>query len=746
MFENKSDVLRDEEFENLLSWTEEELERANKNRKEVLLEIKKKIGSFSAEERIARNLYLRRLSLDKRPIVCIEGYDYPEDALQDINVGNTLKMDILVDGKLEYANGMIVTKDIFERIEKLLKISNISYDNVTNVSESFDYSKVNAPIQGPPIGFTSVDVPSLKFYSDEQIEEKAPRSSVYSYLYNNNKDHLDDIAFDYLSENVTYGEFFDNILKAAKAFKKMGVKKGDIVTICSITTPQIVYSFYALNMLGAVSNIIDVRYPEKAIEQFLNEVDSKYCVILDLCYPNVKNIIDKTKVEKVITVSPVESEPKFTKLLYNLKMRKNNREIKKANSNKYVSWDEFVKMGDSETVKEEPYMKDAPAAIIHTGGTTGVPKGVLLSNKNINNVVVQIKNANVKTERGFKFLNIMPPFIAYGLSLGLVTPMVLGWRTRIVPKFDANRFDKLIKKYKPNGFMGVHTYFDSVMSSKKLRKADLSFIKVVLFGGMKVPSEYKKRINDFLKSHNSSAESYEGYSLTENNSAATKTVDGDDKLDSAGIPLVKTRIAAFEPGTTCELPPNVEGELCIQSPTMMVGYYGHEEATRDVKIMHDDGYWIHTGDVGYTDSDGRVFVTDRIKRLFPRSGFKVYPSRIEDLFLSNPAIEKCSVIRMDDPVDGNAPWAVIVLKEGYKGQEENIKAELLNKFNNSDLPPYFEPYKFIFTDDLLYTGIGKVDFKALEEFLSTNHIEGFPDNSVGYVSIKEHGKTLIRHK
>lgn len=738
------------EIEKLKNWTEEELSSAAGNRSKTLLELKERLEKLSAEEKKLRNLYLRRLSLGMSPIVTIKDCEYPEEILDKIKIGDELEEDILVDGQVEYKKGSIVTQEILEKVESLVEMPQYDYDKVDSVAfhedGSIDYSKVNAPIQGPPTGFTSIDMPSLRNYSDKQIMEDAPLTSVYNYLYDNNKNHLGDIAFEYLGEKITYRKLFKNIIKTAKSFAKMGVKKGDIVTICSITTPQIIYSFYALNMLGAVSNIIDVRYPEKAIQEFLNEVKSKYCIILDLCYPNIKNVIDKTKVQKVITVSPVESQRRIVKALYNLKTKKEGKNVEIEYGDKYISWRDFIEAGKNENFDVASFKENTPAAIIHTGGTTGVPKGVELSNENINNVVVQIKNANVDTKRGFKFLNIMPPFIAYGLALGLVTPMVLGWKTRIVPNFEPDKFDELIAKYKPNGFMGVHTYFDSVMNSKKLKKADLSFIKIVLFGGMKVPSNYKKRINAFLRNHNCTAEVNEGYSCTENASAATKTVDGDDKLDSAGIPLVKTKVAAFNPGTNKEIAPGQEGELCIQSPTTMIGYYGHKEETDAVKMMHEDGYWNHTGDVGYTDAYGRVFVTDRIKRLFPRSGFKVYPSRIEDLFLSNQAVEKCAVVKMNDKIDGHAPWAVIVLKEEYKGKEDEIKKELLFKLHNSDLPPYFEPAKFIFTDELFYTDIGKVHYNSLEEFLSTSFSDGLPNTDMGQVSIKKLQKVLTTNK
>lgn len=718
--------------------------------KEELLKLKEKLNKLSNEEKKTRDLYLRRLSLGKKPIIAPEGYDYLENGYNSLDeflsklvIGERLESNILIDGKVEYEKGTLITKEIYDELNAYHETN--QYDNVEEVVPTVgtvDYSKYNAPILGPAVGYNSIDKPWLKNYSDEQIMEDAPLMSTYDYLYKENKDHLNEVAFEYVAEKITYGKLFENIDKAAKAYKKMGVKKGDIVTICSITTPQIIYSIFALNKIGAVSNIIDLRYPGKAIEHFINDAKSKYCIILDLCYNNVKNIIDKTGVEKVITVSPVESEPKIIKGLVYLKGKKEGTNVKIEKSDKYINWKDFIKQGKGVKLERVSFEKNEPAAIIHTGGTTGIPKGVRLTNENINNVTVQIKNANVDAKRGFKFLNIMPPFIAYGLSLGLVTPMILGWRTRVVPKFEPEKFDELILKYKPNGFMGVHTYFDSVMKSKKIGSMDLSFIKIVLFGGMKVPSEAKKRINNFLKEHGSKAEASEGYSCTEADSAATKTVDGDNVLDSAGIPLVKTSVAAFIPGTNIELKPGEEGELCIKSPTVMLDYHNHEEETNKVKKLHEDGYWIHTEDVGYTDEYGRVYPKDRIKRLFPRSGFKVYPSRIENLFLSNRTVETCAVVKMKDEIDEHAPWAVIVLKEEYKGQEERIKEELLKQFKESDLPPYFEPVKYVFTDSLLYTDIGKVHYRNLEEFLSQSFSDGLPNSDIGTVSVKKIEKIL----
>lgn len=563
-------------------------------------------------------------------------------------------------------------------------------------------------------GYASIDKPWLKYYTEEQIQEEAPKISIYENMYMNNKEYQDNTAFEYLGSKVTYRKLFENIEKAQQAFLSIGVKKGDIVTICSITTPEIIYSFYALNKIGAVSNMIDLRYTKQAIEQFLNEAKSKYFITLDICYPKIFDIIDTTKVEKVIMISPVNSAPKILKTCAELSNLVKGNKLVKTKDKRFIEWNKFIESRNICSNKISEYSKDCPVAIVHTGGTTGVPKGVLLSNENFNNVVLQIKNSSVNAERGYRFLNIMPPFIAYGIALGLNTAITLGWHTIIVPKFEANEFDKLLQKHKPNGIMGVPVYWETVMKSPKMQKEDLSYIKNILLGGDRIKPEFEKRLDKFLTEHNCNAGVGKGYSMTEASACTTFSTKEANELDSVGIPLSKTIVSIFEPNTTKELSYNEIGEICIKTPTMMLKYFDNDKETNKVKVKHNDGYWIHSGDLGYINEEGIVFVKDRIKRMIIRSGFKVFPSEIENLFVNHYAVESCAVVGIPDATDVTAPKACVVLKEEYKGQKEKIKMELMEMFENSALPPYFEPIKYEFRDDLPFTDIGKVDFVTLQ--------------------------------
>lgn len=569
-------------------------------------------------------------------------------------------------------------------------------------------------IEGEVTGYASIDKPWLKYFTEEQILEDFPKKTCYENMVFENKNHLNDIVFEYLNTKISYSKLFSNIDRVAQAFAFLGVKKGDIVTICAVSTPEIIYTFYALNKIGAISNMIDVRYSAQAIMDGVNEVKSKYLVTLDICYPRIKDIVDKTELDKIIVISPTESAPLLLKTGSNLINFIKKERIVIPHNKKYIKWNAFLKNGKRTIVKKVEYEENQPIAIVHTGGTTGVPKGVVLSNENLNSATLQIKNSNIHSHRGYKFLNIMPPFIAYGLVLGLNIPISLGWYTIVIPKFDANKFDELLIKYKPNGIIGVPAYWETVMSSNKINSENMSYIKDIVLGGDRTKAEFEKRLEKFLKEHNCDAGVGKGYSMTEASACATFSFKESNKLDSVGSPLTHTTIAAFEPGTTEELKYGQIGEICIKTPTMMQGYYEKIKETREVIIKHKDGLWLHSGDLGYVDEDGVVFIKDRMKRMIIRSGFKVFPSEMENLYLKHIAVEACAVVGIPDLIDVSVPKVHIVLKKEYKNQEEQVKKELEKMFSESVLPPYFEPVEYKFRDSMPLTGIGKVDFVALQ--------------------------------
>lgn len=274
--------------------------------------------------------------------------------------------------------------------------------------------------------------------------------------------------------------------------------------------------------------------------------------------------------------------------------------------------------------------------IVHTGGTTGTPKGVMLSDGNLNTMAFQYKRLGVEFTREQNFLNIMPPFIAYGVVLGIHMPLVLGLNDVLIPQFDPNKFADLIIKYKPAHLMGVPTHFDKLRTNKKMINYDLSFFKSAGAGGDAITAQFETEINQFLKEHKSEYDIAKGYGMTEISSAATACRGTVNKFQSVGVPHLKTVVSVFEPDTDKELPYGAKGEICMTSPTVMLGYYANEKETNQLLRVHSDGKtWIHSGDLGYMDSDGFVFIEGRTKRLIIRhDGFKIFPTLIENKITS----------------------------------------------------------------------------------------------------------------
>lgn len=583
----------------------------------------------------------------------------------------------------------------------------INSENLKNIK------KYSADQKKTLTGYPSKDLPWLQYYSEEQINYEIPKCTCYELLYNNNKDKLDDIAIDYFGNKITYKKLFENIENTAKAYQSLGVKKGDIVSFLAIDTPEIIYSFYALNRLGAISNMVDPRSNGNALEKYFNEVNSEYVVTISNFRKNILEIIDKTNVKKIIDINAVESAPRPIRLLSKIKG------IESSNDERVVDWKNFIKSGKTEEIINDfPYKENYPASIVHTGGTTGKPKGVLLSNDNFTAVVYETYNTPFNLERQDKFLNILVPFVAFGLALGMHAPMSLGWKSILIPNYTIDKMQKLIRKYKPQLVMGTQTYFEPLVDYKKYNYKNT---KAMLIGGMPTKAEFEKELNDTIMNNGGSFMISKGYSMTEASSMGTCSYNKANKPGSNGVPLSKTVVAAFKEGTDEELKYNEVGEICLKTPTMMLGYYNNPEETSKVIKKHSNGeYWVHSGDLGYVDEDGFVFIKDRIKRMIIKSGFKVFPSEIENSFMKHPDVKNCSVVGMDDEVDNKVPVAFII-PEKEDVDIDKLGEELKEYIYKDGLPVYFEPKAFFVVDKFPITNVGKVDYRKLEERANELH-------------------------
>lgn len=576
-------------------------------------------------------------------------------------------------------------------------------------------------IQGPPTGYPSIDKPWLKYYRNEQINTNIPKMSVYRYLYEQNKNYLGRIALTYFDKKITFDELFIKIEETAKALKSMNIKENDIVTISMPNTPETVYLFYAMSKIGAIANMVDPRTSSEGIEKYIEEVGSDKVIIVDSYYNKVKPLTEKGKINQVVAISPAESLPLGLSLGYKAKEFIDSlKDSSKKNvfNNKTKTWKQFILNGKDYTLETEvKYQENRPIVIEHTGGTTGVPKGVLLSNENINSVALQSVLTGIDMKRDHNWLDIMPTFIAYGVGMGLHLPLTIGMETILIPQFDAKKFDELLYRHKPVHMVGVPSYWGTIIKSKKLANQDLSYMIAPTVGGDAMNIALEQEANEFLKDHNCTSKIVKGYGMTEVTGGVAGTIEANNEIGSVGIPFIKQIISVFEPDSENEVGYNQDGEICITGPNTMLGYFENSEATNSILKKHSDGkLWVHTGDIGYITENGNIFIVDRLKRMMIRyDGFKVFPSLIEKVILMHKAVDSCKVVSIADTEhrQGKLPKAHIVLKEEYKQYTYQVQSEI-ELLCSEQLPEYCQPVDYKFRDELPLTSIGKVDYLSLE--------------------------------
>ena len=564
--------------------------------------------------------------------------------------------------------------------------------------------------------YASQAKPWLKYYDQKFIDQTLPALSAFEYVCQRSKNHLNDTALEYYGRKFAYADLIVNVKKTAAALRGAGVKKGDIITVVSIMTPEIIALFYAADMMGATLNLVDPRYSVEGIREYIEEVDSHLLVCLNVVYERCRQAAKRTNVEKVIVLSPADSLPPVMAVGYKLTT---------PDKNKYASnvirWKQFIKGGEGQSTAAEPYDPDHACVVVHTGGTTGSPKGVMLTDDCFNGIALQFQAYPKLFHRGQKLMNVMPPFIAYGFACGIHLPLVLGFTVIIIPNLDPAKLGSLVLKHKPEHMFGVPTHYQQLAADPKLRDKDLSFIINYAAGGDSLSRGAEQTVNDFLAAHGARYPIAKGYGMTEVSSAATVAAGLDNKPGSVGIPMVNTVVAAFEPGTDRELPIGERGELCISGPCLMKGYYNKPEETAILLRRHPDGrVWAHTGDMGYLDEDGFVYLDSRIKRMIIRhDGFKVFPSMIENVVSRHPAVHQCSVVGCTDKdhTQGRLPFVYIVLKADTTAKKKQVIREL-ERMCAEELPEYVQPVAYKFISSMPMTPVGKVDYRQLEADIS----------------------------
>jgi len=554
--------------------------------------------------------------------------------------------------------------------------------------------------------------PWAHYYPNKSTKLKVPEESLYDFFEMKARENLDAPAYEYYGTTKTYREFINEIDKVAKAYKSIGIREGDVVTILMPNTPESIMSFFALNKIGAISNMVHPLSGEEEIKYYINSTNSVALLTIDMCYDKIKNIILDTNVYKVIYASVKESMPKHLQFGYQITK---GRKVKTPRKNiEYISWHNFLKGSANYQGKYIVHKKaEDIAVILHSGGTTGKPKGIAIKNQSFTCVILQARVVMPDIGVGDATLSILPIFHGFGLQICIYKPLCFGEKAIIRPTFDAKTFDKLLIKTKPNTLLGVPTLFEALTQSKN-KKLDLSGLKWLIIGGDSLKPSLEDKINNFIHDHGARIRVTQGYGMSESLGPTIFSYGDNNKPSSMGIPLTGNFVKIVTPGTQEEVPQGEDGEICITGPTIMAGYIDNEEDNNQALQLHQDGYiWLHSGDIGYMDKDGVFFYRQRLKRMIISSGYNIYPSQIEEVIEEHPAVLNCSVIGIPHKYKMEVAKAYIVLKEGYK-ESLAIKKEI-KELCQKKLAVYSIPKEFEFRKSLPKTLLNKIDTNKLKE-------------------------------
>lgn len=598
----------------------------------------------------------------------------------------------------------------------------------------------------------------MKKYYGEEADLKifeGVYQNAFDYMDKKTKNLGDNIALTIFGEKITYSELKSNIYKYVNKLKNYGLEKGDTFTLVMPNLPETVYYKYAAWVIGAKVNLIDPRFNPEGILTSINMSDSKFAVVvLDAYIPKIVPIIDRMKVEQIVIVNPTDSidlaktkniKSLIAKSLYFSKDIILNLRDKDFRSDRVILNKDFMKnMNDTPT--KSIYEEKMDAAIVFTSGTTGTPKGAVLTHDAYNIKVNQVSYGVPKLYPGDTFLAAIPFFSAYGSFAGMHTNLSNGENLVLIPKFTPSEYADLICKYKANTSIGVPKYWEDFFNNfehnkEKYQLNDLEFILNPVTGGDKIAPEVVEKCNELFKSQGSNSKIIVGYGSSETGGPVITTVNDDEYYDSrsTGVLFPGCKYLFLNPETHEIMPNATDGELCIHDPAMMDRYLNDEEATKAITIYDKDGNkYYKMGDLFSVNEKGMFYFKGRTKRAMMRpDGHTVHANPIEDAIMKHDAVQNVCVVGLSkrDGSSGSIPTAFVILKDGYEKSEELVKE--IDEIALNLLSERNRALAYTFTESLPYTLMAKVDYKKLEgiifEDLETYIVDYtfFPNENLG---------------
>ncbi len=516
-------------------------------------------------------------------------------------------------------------------------------------------------------------------------------------------------ALDYFGHVITYGELVTAIKRCASAWQKRGVQPGERVLLCLPNLPAMVLAIYSLNYIGAVSCLVHPLSTPQELSFYLEYTESRWIVTLDLFYPSFREVIASNPQVKAIVVPFTLDLPPLPRFL---SLARKGSFVLFRRKGYHFSWTSFLAEAPT-SLSPFSFFPEQPALMLFTGGTTGTPKGVLLSNTHCNALADQVLSQVRVPPQEASVLGILPFFHGFGLGVCMHPTLLHGGRCILVPRFSRRVFIDAVLKRKPAYLAGVPTHFEALVNSSRFCKTSFSYLRGAVCGGDSVPPLLIHRFNQFVRDHGGAVTLRQGYGLTECVSACSIMPEGEKREGSVGLPLPGNRFKIVSPGTVEPLAPHEIGEICVHGPTVMLGYYQREEETAQVLRLHPDGLtWLHTGDLGYLDEEGYLYFVGRLKRLIKCSGFAVYPSQVENVLLTHPQVAQACVVGSPDPYTMNRVKAFVVLRG--KREDERKLANELKDYVAKRLTKWSVPAEIVFVHSLPLTRMGKVDYQELE--------------------------------
>lgn len=509
------------------------------------------------------------------------------------------------------------------------------------------------------------------------------------------------VAYVYMGKKITYGELERLVNRFARALKDLGVKKGDKVGMILPNMPQVVIANLAAQRIGAVTSMNNPLYTERELAYQLDDSDAKLVVSLDLLLPRVEKIQPETKVETIVTCHINDYLPFPKKQLFPWVKKDMYRKITpKENVHQFL--DLMARYTDTPVENEARW--DDTAALIYTGGTTGVSKGAELTHANLSSVVQQFTAWFPDLNPGEESLmGVYPIFHSAGYSVSQNLVIWNGWSCVLVPRPEPAVIIEMLEKFRPSFLPGVPTIYTGLLQNERFRNMDLSFVKGYFAGAAPLATD---TIEQLKKLHGASINDV--YGSTENSAFGTCTPwKGTVKPGTVGVPIPNTdmKVMDIETGEK-ELAPGEEGEICIKGPQVMKGYYKKPEETA---AALKEG-WFYLGDIGVIDENGFLSVVDRKKDMIVASGYNIYPNEIDDILYTHPKILEACTIGVPDEYRGETVRAFIVPAPGEDLTEEEIIAHC-----KASLAPYKVPKIITFVDELPKSAVGKILRRELRE-------------------------------